>query len=186
MSTVCGNITTRRRRPMTHTPEYDPTQVGYPLQRVHRDVLVAARNRSDDLPTMEWWPIPWINGEHGAKGDFYSFRDDMRRAETERLCCVCGNGLHQTIAIAANGGLKETSGGWGHPKCVKLTISICPHFTRQNLTTVAYAYQGAGVGLEGEAEFSIDHIHPDATPLTAEQLTELAAADPWGKQQLVT
>lgn len=127
-------------------------------------------------------PAPWINGAAGLDGNFLDFRKDVTRAETERLCCVCGDELHELVAIAAMNGERETSGGWGHPRCVALAVRLCPHFLRDDALAwpvVAYLHRGPGVGVT-DPTFSIDTIDDAPTPLTRTELTDLARTDPWG------
>jgi hypothetical protein len=130
-------------------------------------------------------PAPWINGQHALKGDFYSFRDDVRRAETERLCCICGDPLRDLVAIAAFGGGLETSGGWGHPRCVNMAVVMCPHFTNERAltwSTVAWLYDGPGVGCSSPMFEDIDEIDLPVTGMSRETLKDLAKDNPWGEK----
>ncbi|MFS0885164.1 hypothetical protein [Aeromicrobium sp. 179-A 4D2 NHS] len=170
--------------------------VVHPDRREHADSLYSVtdedgwdgENARQRLSThREWWPVPWINGDHGLRGDFHSFRDDMERAETERLCCVCGDGLGLSVLIGALSGKDETSGGWSHPKCLRLAVTICPHFTRGEPDPdriSGWLWVGDGVGLADAATFSIDEVHPDAVPLTRADIDRLAQADPMGETDL--
>lgn len=136
-------------------------------------------NAPDKLSVRKFWPAPWVNGEHALKGDFYSFRDDSGRAWTEPLCCICGGELGPVVAIAAMGGVQETAGGWGHPRCVDLSVTLCPHFTDAK-GTVAFLVQDGTIGIVEPVSMSIDEIVPSATPLDRTALRALAKADPAG------
>lgn len=159
---------------------------GYPLPMVHDHAVYPEGEWNEDRRgSREWWPVPWINGDYGLKGDFHSFRDDMDRAETERLCCVCGDPLGLSILLGAISDRHETSGGWSHPKCLRLAVTMCPHFTRKTEEkTFGYLWVGDGIGLTGDANFAVDEVHPDVVPLTREDVNRLAAADPMGDTDL--
>ncbi len=132
-----------------------------------------------DAGSLKAYPAPWINGEHAADGDFYSFRDDMGRAHEERLCCICGDQLGSVVAIGAYRGERATSGGWGHPRCIKLAVRMCPHFAEME-GTVAWMHVGPGVGVLNPAYEDHDDVVETAAPLDREALNFLAADDPWG------
>jgi hypothetical protein len=155
---------------------YDPDRTGWPLQRVNVESMPS---EDDGEVTNALYPAPWVNGHNAFKNDFYSFRDDSHRAFTDRLCCICGDPLNAVVAIAAMSGKRETNGGWGHPRCTQLTVRTCPHFTRQNFETVAWLYEGPGVGCT-EGTMSIDDVDMDVAPLTPDALRELARRDPLG------
>lgn len=154
---------------------YDENRTGWPMQRVNVETMPD----EDGNSTNALFPVPWVNGHNAFANDFYSFRDDCNRAFTERLCCICGDPLNKVVAIAAMGGRNETNGGWGHPRCVQLTVRTCPHFTRNTFETVAWLYEGPGVGCS-EGTMSIDVVDMDVSPLTPDALRELSRRDPLG------
>jgi hypothetical protein len=128
-------------------------------------------------------PTPWINGSAAMDGDFLSFRNDMLRALTERRCCICGDQLNRVIAIAAANGNLETSGGWGHPRCVQMAISLCPHFATERAqawSTVAWLYEGPGVGCSDPSFGDFDEIDQPVEALARGALKSLAKENPWG------
>lgn len=127
------------------------------------------------------FPTPWINGTHGLRGDFYSFRIDSLRALEDRLCCICGDPLRASVAIGAESGKRRTAGGWGHPRCLVLAVRTCPHFTEAPVPfeVVAYRHTGPGIGVV-RPEFAIDDIVETAEPLSLGALVAWAKADPWG------
>lgn len=131
-------------------------------------------------------PVPWINGESGLKGDFYSFRPDALRSVEQRLCAVCGNHMPGDIALGAMNGNRITSGGWCHPRCLAVAVRMCPHFTHNDSDAtfiVGWRYRGPGVGLV-DVELVDDPVAPCAAPLTVSELTEWARRDPWGHEGL--
>lgn len=130
-------------------------------------------------------PLPWINGAPDADGsaDFYAFRDDCRRAEVDRLCCICGDALGPLVVIAAMSGAAQTSGGWGHPRCIQLSVQLCPHFRHHDdEPIVAWLHRGPGVGVVEPATFEVDDIVGSADPVGRDELAHLAKADPWGER----
>lgn len=162
----------------TNSPRYSGT--GYPLPLVD-DSLVRTDTNAYRLPERRAWPVPWINGDYGLDGDFHSFRDDHQRAETERLCCVCGNGLHATVVVAAENKRRSTSGGWSHPRCARLAVTMCPHFADSgDDEMVAWLHTGPGIGLAHGATFSVDDVAEECEPLTLALVAAIAADDPWG------
>lgn len=178
---------TKVRNPRGSTPDmYDST--GYPLPLVHDSAVYTpyGDGREEDNRDRTWWPVPWINGRAGLGGDFFSFREDHRVAESDRLCCVCGDGLRISVLIGSVEGLRETAGGWAHPKCLSLTISVCPHFTREARTgsPTGFLWVGPGIGVVSDATFVVDEVHPEAVPLDAATIHAMAKADPWGDTDL--
>lgn len=133
-------------------------------------------------PQARALPLPWINGTAPAKGefaDFYAFREDCRRAETDRLCCICGDPLRYFVTVGAMGGDRATSGGWGHPRCIHLSVRLCPHFA--DLTeTVAWLHEGDGIGVSLPATFEIDEVLDTARAMDRQDLAWLARTNPWG------
>lgn len=130
------------------------------------------------------FPVPWINqAPVDGVADFTAFQDDSRRAEAERLCCICGDPLKHVVAIGAGNGRRETSAGWGHPRCVQLAVALCPHFNdshAQTWDTVAWLHHGEGVGVYDIELVGFDPVVDTATTLTRDGLKVLAQTDPWG------
>lgn len=152
-------------------------------------------------------PLPWINGDGpDAEGmaDFYAFRDDCRRADTERLCCICGDPLNHYVAIGAQSGERQTSGGWGHPRCIALAVRLCPHFDKfRDGPVVAWLHEGEGIGVDRVmfsvdsppldrdfiglgATFEVDDVLPTTKPMDRSDLAWLARTNPWGHAESTT
>lgn len=147
-----------------------------------RPVVRVERRKTDGTVKSESFPAPWINGAFGALGDFFTFRPDMLRSLSESLCCICGDGLAGEVAIAAAHGRKETSAGWGHPLCVLIAVRRCPHFSEAKVPfdTVAWRWNGPGVGV-ARADFSdTDAIEDGAEPLSLDALKAWAKQSPYG------
>lgn len=161
--------------------------------------LTARAIETHDFPVDEYGdveatkrlPAPWINGWHSAvDGDFYSFRDDLQSAHDERLCCICGDAMLGSVAVAAAYGKKQTSGGWGHPRCVTLSVRTCPHFTdpfpvepgsdEPRYAIVAWRWDGDGVGVDRPGFEAEDPVSEGAVPLSWAELRAWAAEEPWG------
>jgi hypothetical protein len=119
------------------------------------------------------------------------FHDESPDAHAERLCQVCGERLKGAIVlgrIAESDSVGEelTSGPGCHPRCMALALRFCPHF-REDDAVVAYLYTGPGSGyviryspVPGDEFTDSNRISPDATPLSADQVRELAREDPLG------
>lgn len=160
----------------------DWNHAGYPRPLVYH-VNIAADAR-DKMPKIGHFPAPWINGDHAKSGDFYSFRDDAMRAVTESLCCMCGTALRGVVAVGIS--VRERKpvsyGGWCHPKCLRLAVSLCPHYSdSEPETVVAHLHVGDGPGVEPDPE-ALSGAIPLAgtTPLTMAELRDLAVSNPWG------
>jgi hypothetical protein len=135
-------------------------------------------------------PVPWINGPCvQAHNDWHGFRTDGIRAHDERLCVVCGDPLGQRILLGSMSGGRVTAGPGGHPHCIRLAVSTCPHLVERDSpdATVAFEYVGDDVGylVDDEEELALSYgqgeqISAEARPLTRAQVHEIAKADPWG------
>lgn len=143
----------------------------------------------EGVPTERLLPVPWINGGKTLTEDWLAFRADAIEAHDNRLCTVCGETMEGTIVLGRYGTEgKFTSGPGGHPRCLLLAVSLCPHFAIQD-NVVAYAYDGPTPGyrissyVREDAEqpyVDIAAVKHNARPLTREALRELAKRSPLG------
>ena len=175
------------RNPRGSSPEkYDVT--GFPLPMVHDSRVSGERWYGSAVLWEEiehqWWPVPWINGDGGLTGDFLSFREDAGDSVTRRLCVVCGDGLRRSVLVGSFDGERETSGGWCHPKCLALTITICPHFSDDRSGPFGFLWTGEGVGIVEDADLFIAAVREGAVPLDAATIKAMAQVDPWGETDL--
>jgi hypothetical protein len=136
-------------------------------------------------------PAIWINAAHGETVDYISCRDDSSRAHTEMLCQVCGEPLGGVFVLGQTYNRKATVGSGMHPRCMALTLSFCPHYkSKTDDDVVAYLYEGEGTGYEWDRQdwdttdedvyCEARDIVPEATPLTATQVKDLARQNPMG------
>lgn len=170
--------------------QHSTTRVGYEdagLPRPkHRWQPRLQQWREDKLP--EQLPVPWINGPCVRDADdWHSFRGDALSAHHDRLCVVCGLPLGERMLIGSMGGDRATAGPGGHPRCILLATSRCPHlYGRSDSLPMAFEYIGLGVGYQvttrqlAEDWGSGEEIVDEAQPLGLAEVREIARRDPWG------
>lgn len=149
----------------------------------------------------ETLPVPWVLARAAdGKVAWTVFHGQAHTAHPKRLCQVCGEELGTIVLL----GLAEDTGNEGHrtsgpgchPRCMALTLSFCPHFRDLPANgTVAYAYTGPGTGYRAfdgpddpeptpsqieEVYTATVAIAPDALPMSACLVKELARRDPTG------
>lgn len=147
-------------------------------------------------------PVPWLVGSVTPDGGDWTVFDDgrCRQAHTKVLCQVCGEalGVDKVLlsATSAVGDSRASSGPACHPRCALLTVRHCPHFHGWDpALPVGWLYRGAGRGYQRRAwgaektdphfdpeaftdELYADDVvaHPDAVPVTFDQIRELVTA----------
>jgi hypothetical protein len=173
----------------------DPAASGWPRPK-------ALFSADEDVHRAQL-PVPWINAPKILDDrNWLLFRDDAVRAHTDRLCAVCGDPLGARILLGAfSGDSRSTSGPGCHPRCMWMTVNVCPHFVRHGApdddTVVAYLYEGPGVGYvnpydDGDEAWQAEEwetedmyagsnpVDPSAVSVTFAELRALARRDPHG------
>jgi hypothetical protein len=152
------------------------------------------------LPGLK--PSPWINGDGPEKAnDWLCFPADRSfSAYYHGACVVCGEPCEGAYVMGAYGGFwqdkgKETAGPGGHPRCLYLAVTTCPHLLEIDADKpVAYVYDGfrnshtcrqAEVGEDEPYSDGVQEVNQDAVPLTRDELKALARRDPDGTRSTV-
>lgn len=147
-------------------------------------------------PTGRRLPMPWISGLAPIITGAWASFDPHRalQAQEQRLCFCCGRQLERLVVLGRYASVDSekkmlSDGPGGHPQCLALAASVCPHLRRQQArdpdVTVAYVYDGPGLGyrptLDSKNPFSNPVVvDPTAHALTNAQLVGLASHDPLG------
>ncbi len=150
--------------------------------------------RSQAMPRI--LPVPWINGAHPYDGDWVTFDENRAaQADHDRLCAVCGQPLNR-ITLLGRGGDRSTPGPGCHPRCMRLTLTACPHFTdpadpTAADATVAWRVDGPHLGYvpagdHQKAYESSQRVADGLPEFTVGDVQVLASIDPWGTGRLDT
>lgn len=177
------------------------SQPGWPRALVE-DPAMSPAMRAQALRPPRPIPLPWINAInpllHGRRGWLEMHGARSREADEQGLCFCCGLPLQRLKVMGQHrssfDGVPMTDGPPGHPRCVALAATYCPHLERQHRgdedVVIAYGWGEDGPGYQQVPEEMLVSgqpryvVLPGARPLTLAHLRLLAQRDPLGEKRL--